>query len=1033
MEHGWGSSVGREGPSGDLDGAMRAALSPELQDARAAIASGGSSKTVRAALQRAGTVLADLARGVGREEPTESARTPAQARAAVEGVGAALRQDLARLADRDPDGLRSLMRTSFGAKADGPAGRALMARMAAGDTPMPAQVRLVGDEVLGGRALGAYATGGGGTVYLHEALLGDPARLRHVLAEEVGHHLDRLLGGADAVGDEGAIFAQMLGGERLGADKLGALRAEDDRGVITLGDKTAAIEMHGDPNTSQYTSLDGYHVHMYNSTEGEIGHYYGLSTNQYLESRIWRHLRPGFVVPPNTVAQGYFPFLMNDPQVLSGTGSGRPGYVVPGSVGSGGSGGGSKGSTIGGQSEPGPYSPRLGAGTGGNGSTGTSGDGITGTYADPNHDPLGIRARGQARLDGLAEGTARFEANRDALDAKMESRAQAEFLAWAAENREPLLRGNVDRWSAGGADGIAALQRAIPKFEDAEGKRMMSGLLARKVAQGGGSDRFREAALDAALGLDAAIAVRAFEGRGGQLGRMLTDQDLAARTQAMQGIAAGAMGAPEARRALTGLLSEGNLDRQLDGEHARPGPEAQERIYRRSLAGALAVAYLPGASPAVHAGTTERLVRVLGTREGRELLAQGQGLGPAGRDAHLRDLVTDFGLDADAAKARVRAQEARELAGGVADGSTRGQAAERPLEKALGLDAGAAVRRFRDEGGRLGAELGDQDLADRTRALEAMRDGALRPKDMRRSLEALLGEGGLAGEVNGRGVTAERRERERGYRRELSGAIADAYLPDARPAQRERAAERIEALLKTPEGRELLGRARELSPAERGDLLEELAADPRIDAGAVEENTLGAAAAAALRNPKTWRAMGELALDLFPPTALALGAYEFYRALKSGEPGAIALAMVGFLPGPLEKVVSKMAPGALKMLGRRLDEGWEGPRTTKPNAQDPRLQRLYKEAYRPEDKFPGGSAGILLREAADPSSWVKRDGQLQPPHLIKAEERLQGITRLLSDRKDPIPSGDRAAAERVQQDLRTTIEIARKAMRDVQR
>ena len=144
---------------------------------------------------------------------------------------AELGRDLARRGARDPEGLGDLLRAAFGAKAEGPAGRALGARLAAGEVPMPA-LRLVGDETLPAGARGAYSSQGEGTVFLHRELIGEPAALRRVLAEEVGHHLDRLLGGGDAAGDEGALFARLLAGERLGAGELARLRAEDDRGRL---------------------------------------------------------------------------------------------------------------------------------------------------------------------------------------------------------------------------------------------------------------------------------------------------------------------------------------------------------------------------------------------------------------------------------------------------------------------------------------------------------------------------------------------------------------------------------------------------------------------------------------------------------------------------------------------------------------------------------------------------------------------------------------------------------------------------------
>ena len=176
------------------------------------MASGGASEGARRGLAGAAGVLASAARSVeggGGGGPE----------AALREVAAGLVRDLADRAGRDPEGMLALLRTAFGARADGPAGRALLARLAAGALPLPA-LQLAGAETLPPGARGAYLAGDGGTILLHRDLLSDPAALRRVLAEELGHHLDRLLGPGDAVGDEGAVFARLLAGGRLGAGEL---------------------------------------------------------------------------------------------------------------------------------------------------------------------------------------------------------------------------------------------------------------------------------------------------------------------------------------------------------------------------------------------------------------------------------------------------------------------------------------------------------------------------------------------------------------------------------------------------------------------------------------------------------------------------------------------------------------------------------------------------------------------------------------------------------------------------------------------
>jgi Ca2+-binding RTX toxin-like protein len=64
-----------------------------------------------------------------------------------------------------------------------------------------------------------------------------------LLLEEIGHKLDTLLNGsADTPGDEGAIFRLLATGQALSPDILAGLSATDDRGTITLDDRSIQIE-----------------------------------------------------------------------------------------------------------------------------------------------------------------------------------------------------------------------------------------------------------------------------------------------------------------------------------------------------------------------------------------------------------------------------------------------------------------------------------------------------------------------------------------------------------------------------------------------------------------------------------------------------------------------------------------------------------------------------------------------------------------------------------------------------------------------
>jgi hypothetical protein len=81
-----------------------------------------------------------------------------------------------------------------------------------------------------GTALGAF---GDDTIMLNELVLSDPGLALRVYAEEAGHALDKILNqNVDSAGDEGAIFQKLLSGEKISAEQMTALKAENDQGVL---------------------------------------------------------------------------------------------------------------------------------------------------------------------------------------------------------------------------------------------------------------------------------------------------------------------------------------------------------------------------------------------------------------------------------------------------------------------------------------------------------------------------------------------------------------------------------------------------------------------------------------------------------------------------------------------------------------------------------------------------------------------------------------------------------------------------------
>ena len=161
----------------------------------------------------------------------------------------ALMSDFQATIDADPLALHGAVNDAFAGKADVAALRGRADRIEAGDLPAPGTIRFVEAGALGADNLGAYAAdgaGGSGAIYLDERLIGDAALLRATFVEEMGHHVDALLGGGDAAGDEGAIFARRLPSGPLDAASLDALRSENDHGRIELDGASFAVEFRGE-------------------------------------------------------------------------------------------------------------------------------------------------------------------------------------------------------------------------------------------------------------------------------------------------------------------------------------------------------------------------------------------------------------------------------------------------------------------------------------------------------------------------------------------------------------------------------------------------------------------------------------------------------------------------------------------------------------------------------------------------------------------------------------------------------------------
>jgi len=146
---------------------------------------------------------------------------------------AALRTRLESLARNDLAAFRAALETSLGAKLSDTRIEQLLIDVCIGDVAGP-DVQFVDAGTLGGNAYGAYSSEDGGVIYLDRRLSDKQAQLERVFAEEYGHHLDQVIGGVDAAGDEGAIFASVLNeGDTTKVD-LARLQVEQDHGFIEL-------------------------------------------------------------------------------------------------------------------------------------------------------------------------------------------------------------------------------------------------------------------------------------------------------------------------------------------------------------------------------------------------------------------------------------------------------------------------------------------------------------------------------------------------------------------------------------------------------------------------------------------------------------------------------------------------------------------------------------------------------------------------------------------------------------------------------
>jgi hypothetical protein len=118
-------------------------------------------------------------------------------------------------------------------------------------------IEVLSDEVLG-TANGAYSSSKN-KIYLSASFLNtaSSASIVNVILEEIGHFVDAQINQVDTVGDEGAIFAELVRGNSLDVATLEALRAENDQTTIIVNGEIIQVEQANLTGTNGNDNITG--------------------------------------------------------------------------------------------------------------------------------------------------------------------------------------------------------------------------------------------------------------------------------------------------------------------------------------------------------------------------------------------------------------------------------------------------------------------------------------------------------------------------------------------------------------------------------------------------------------------------------------------------------------------------------------------------------------------------------------------------------------------------------------------------------
>jgi Ca2+-binding RTX toxin-like protein len=109
-----------------------------------------------------------------------------------------------------------------------------------------------------GTANGAYAAATQ-KIYLSSTFLATASteQIVGVSIEEIGHFVDTVLNTADAIGDEGALFSELVQGNPLSASDIISLQAEDDRALVNIDGQQVWVEQNIVAGTAGNDTLVG--------------------------------------------------------------------------------------------------------------------------------------------------------------------------------------------------------------------------------------------------------------------------------------------------------------------------------------------------------------------------------------------------------------------------------------------------------------------------------------------------------------------------------------------------------------------------------------------------------------------------------------------------------------------------------------------------------------------------------------------------------------------------------------------------------